>query len=92
MPASRRCRQPSRGRAGASSYQFVRTASAADEGHGVPRDGRKLCGIETHRAVERVVVVDVVLQFQTGEIRSRREFHAAGEALDVDVPARVEDL
>ncbi len=51
---------------------LVRIALAADECHGVPGDGRVLGCVEAHRAVERVVVLDIELQDQPGEIRPRQ--------------------
>lgn len=47
---------------------IVAVAGSSDEGHRVPGDGRKLGRIEADRAVERLVVLDVELQFQAGEI------------------------
>jgi hypothetical protein len=48
------------------------TTLAADERHRVPEDRRVLGCIEAHRAVERVVVLDVELQDQAGESSVRQ--------------------
>lgn len=53
-----------------------RDSLAADEHHGVPGDGRVLRGVETHRAVERVVVLDIERQRQAGEVRPRQVLQA----------------
>lgn len=51
---------------------LARAALAADERHRVPGDGRILGRIEAHGPVERVVVLDIELQDQAGEIRPRQ--------------------
>ena len=108
-------------------------ADAAFECERVPRDGRILGGVDAHRTIERVVVLDIERQGEAGEIRARqvpqaqvvvvivrvvqaedrevfcrledagdghtcrgriverRRGGATGEALRLEVPARVED-
>ena len=72
--ASRRRRPRSRSRAGAP--RRCRAARAADERHRVPGDGRVLGGVQAHRAVERVVVLDIERQRQAGEVRPRQVLQA----------------
>ena len=50
----------------------TRPALAAHERHGVPGDGGVLGGVQPHRAVERVVVLDIELERQAGEVRPRQ--------------------
>ena len=112
----------------------VAVAGSGDERHRVPGDGWVLGRVEADRAVERLVVLDVELQFQAGEIGLRQVLQpevvevvvsvppaqhrevlcsledprdgdtrlrgvvdrggrgAPGEALQLEVPARVEDV
>ena len=51
---------------------LTRPALAAHERHGVPGDGGVLGGVQPHRAIERVVVIDIELQRQAGEVRPRQ--------------------
>ena len=51
---------------------LTRAAKAADERHRVPGDGRVLGGVEAHRAVEHVVVLDIERQRQAGEVPPRQ--------------------
>ena len=74
MPANTQTKFAEAGKAPVAKLrlvQVVRFACATHEGHRVPRDGWKLRGIETHRAVERVVKLDIEFLFQPGEIRTR---------------------
>ena len=66
--------------------QVVRATCTTHESHRVPRDGGMLRGIEAHRAVEGVVVLDVEFQFQAGEICSRQMLHAEMIEIVVSVP------
>lgn len=51
---------------------LTRPALAAHERHGVPGDGWVLGGVQPHRAVERMVVINIELQRQAGEVRPRQ--------------------
>jgi hypothetical protein len=64
----------------------VDVAGACDERHRVPGDRGVLRGIEAHGTVERLVVFDVELQFQAGEIGLRQVLQAQMVVIVVSVP------
>ncbi|MCL4393970.1 MAG: hypothetical protein M1482_04045 [Chloroflexi bacterium] len=53
-----------------------RSSHAAFKGHRIPGDGWVLGGVEAHRAVELVVVLDIERESQAGEVRARKVFQA----------------
>ncbi len=78
---------------------LTRPALAAHERHGVPGDGGVLGGVQPHRAIERVVVINIELQRQAGEVRTRQvllaqvieEVIGVVEAQDSEVFGGLED-
>jgi hypothetical protein len=50
----------------------VNVAGAGDERHRIPGDRWELGHVEADRAVERLIILDVKLQLQTGEISYRQ--------------------
>jgi hypothetical protein len=64
----------------------VHIALSGYERHGIPRDGRVLGRIEAHRAVERLVVLDIEFELQPGKVGSGKVFAPQVTVIVVSVP------